>query len=229
MKTLRPPDPDASGPILVLDAGARVCRVGVLRDGRWLALATSEEPVLESLFALTREAMGEGCLELEDLVAFAYCSGPGSVLGLRLSAMALLTWQKLLSHPLHVFHYHSLELSRRHLLKEVQYPSRALLITDYRKNCWLGTPLSQAGCILEFTTDQLAADGHEVFYLPQRRSWAPPPISCREIEYPFRELPRYLAEPDFAEIRDHPLLALPGKEDYRKWTPDRHRAPTPRT
>lgn len=216
-----------TGPTLFLDAAGTMTFVGILQDGKWLEWASSEKQALESLFVLTRDLLHRHSMKIEDLRAFGFCDGPGSVLGLRLASACILAWQKTAPLPKPVFHYHSLELARTWILDNLRPHPASWLVTDYRRNRWLGTPLEKENCILEIDTSTFPEPHGEkqLFYLPQRKSWDPPPAGHQTILYPFKSLPRFMELNHCGRIRSDPVLALPGKSDYRKWTPARHRAP----
>ncbi len=213
------------GPLLALDAGGLQSRVGIFRDGAWLSRRSSAAPPLEALFSLTHNCLDDACLPLRDLAGFAFCDGPGSTLGLRLASAALLAWQGLFPKPLPIAHYHSLELAWFPLLRESSRPPLPWLVTDYRKEAWLGAPTGDPARIQELNTDFFADLRTGFYYLPQRKSWAPPPGDPVPVEYPFADLPAFLHAHPAPRLESRPILALPGKSDYRKWAPVRHRAP----
>src|SRR5690606_7730550 len=66
---------------------------------------------------------------LEQANAFIYCEGPGSILGIRTSAVAIRTWQVLRSRP--VFAYRSLEL-----LALAKARPGLTVIADARRQHW---------------------------------------------------------------------------------------------
>lgn len=213
------------GPTLVLDAGGSRIYGGLLAHNQWVHWESSEEQALESLYSLTRSCLRESRQTLADLKAFAFCDGPGSTLGLRLASAAILTWQQLSGESLPVYHYHSLQLTC-FPLRPSGNPADSWLITDYRKNDWLGTSLDRPDCIEQLDTERVTSLSGPVYYLPQRKSWIPPPRPTQTVAYPFETLPSFLASPNPGRLEERPLLALPGKSDYRKWTPERHRAPS---
>ena len=213
-----------TGPTLVLDAGGARIFGGILKDGAWTSWNSSEQPALESLFSLTRSWLDQSNLSLNQIRSFAFCDGPGSTLGLRLASAALLTWQQLAQEARPVFHYHSLHLAWYPLLQK-GVSAEAWLITDYRKNCWLGAPAKKPDSIAELDTVTLSEIPKEIYYLPQRKSWMAPPGEIQTVYYPFEQIPRFFTLPGAGKIESQPLLAVPGKSDYRRWAPERHRAP----
>lgn len=212
------------GPILAIDAGGRETCIGVLRDGAWLSRISSVNPPLEALFSLTRRCLDDSRLALRDLSGFAFCNGPGSTLGLRLASAALLAWRNLAPEPLPIVHYQSLELAWFPFLRQGSTPTGRWLVTDYRKNLWLGAPAEDPKRIQEIDTNFLSGLETGFYHLPQRKSWMPPPGTPEPVDYPFADLPDFLLAQPQPRIESRPVLALPGKSDYRRWTPDRHRA-----
>lgn len=213
------------GFVLALDTGGYQTQVGLLHQGDWKGRLASPDPALESLFPMVRSLLTENRLHFDDLKAFLFCDGPGSILGLRIAASAISGWQRLVRHPLPILHYHSLELLRRHLIEAGADPG-GVAFTDFRRQRWLGMRLKHSGAIMEWSHQDLdRIPAEQRYYLPQRRGWGRPTVSHREVAYPFDELPRRILEPGFGVVRHMPELALPGKNDYRRWSASRHRAP----
>ena len=80
----------APEPCLVLDGSARAgVRVGVLSGGRWVGQGISPDGALEGLFGCVEAALADAKLSLADIRSFALCVGPGSVLGIRIAALAV--------------------------------------------------------------------------------------------------------------------------------------------
>ena len=91
-------------PCLVLDGSARQgVRVGVLAGGRWVGEATSVEGALEATFVCAQAALTAAQLPLSAIRSFAVCVGPGSMLGIRVTAMAVRTWVVLERRPIYVW------------------------------------------------------------------------------------------------------------------------------
>ena len=96
---MRPPEP-----CLVLDGSARVgVRVGVLRDGRWSGEGVAAEVALEATFACAETALRHAGLTLADIRSFVVCVGPGSILGIRVAALAARAWATLEPRPIFVW------------------------------------------------------------------------------------------------------------------------------
>lgn len=96
---MHPPEP-----CLVLDGSARVgVRVGVLRDGRWSGEGVAAEGALEATFACAETALRSAGIALADIRAFVVCVGPGSILGIRVAALAARAWATLEPRPIFVW------------------------------------------------------------------------------------------------------------------------------
>ncbi|MFN5058183.1 MAG: hypothetical protein ACK5FI_09415, partial [Verrucomicrobiota bacterium] len=94
----------APEPCLVLDGSARAgVRVGVLAGGRWVGQGISPDGALEGLFGCVEAALAEAKLSLADIRSFALCVGPGSVLGIRIAALAVRSWSALEPRPIFVW------------------------------------------------------------------------------------------------------------------------------
>ena len=131
LKTLPP------APRLVIDGSGSSVFVGVLgKDGGWLAKSERKGAPLESLFPAVEAALETAQLTLEELRNFIYCEGPGSVLGLRLCAMAIETWGRLYPKPAHYYAYNSLQLSAALICVESPKIDNALLVSDWKKGTW---------------------------------------------------------------------------------------------
>ena len=116
---------DGPTPLLVLDAASSVIQVGVLGPpgvSRW-ARRTQEAGT--GLFA----ALAELEVDLGSIGAFAYCEGPGSILGIRTSAMAVRAWNALGARP--TFAYFGLAL-----VAQALGDPRLNVIADARRGLW---------------------------------------------------------------------------------------------
>ena len=112
-------------PLLLLDASSARVQAGWLEGGgraRWAsASAEAGEGVFRCLEELAIDPAKAG--------AFVHCEGPGSVLGVRVAAMALRVWR--VATPIPMFAYRSLELVAR----AAGRPG-ASVIADARRGSW---------------------------------------------------------------------------------------------
>ena len=162
--------------------------------------------------ALLREAS----LRIADVNAFVVCEGPGSVLGIRTSAVALRAWRVL--NPAPAYAYQSLVLAA-HTLANPQVN----VIADARRDSWhvqrLGQPLLRVPTA-ELTGQCVMPEGF--------RHWTPLPAGLGKTSY---DLPSLLARP---ALQDAELFRASAEPDafsheepsYVTWHPQVHQAPT---
>jgi tRNA threonylcarbamoyladenosine biosynthesis protein TsaB len=198
-------------PLLVLDASSQRVQVGLLglpEGPRW-ASRTEEAGV--GLF----QCLDELDVDLAAVAAFAYCEGPGSILGIRTSAVALRMWNVLQERPM--FGYLSLALAAQ----AVGRPG-VTLVADARRGRWhrfqIGGPLERVPAA-ELSGDLLMPEGF--------RHWGALPPGTQLTPY---DLPTLLADPAVAgaelfQLTDAPDAFLHEEPSYAKWTPQIHRAP----
>jgi tRNA threonylcarbamoyladenosine biosynthesis protein TsaB len=198
-------------PLLLIDAASATVQVGLLGIGapaRWSARA-DEAGV--GLF----ECLDELDVGIGSVRSFAFCEAPGSILGIRTSAMALRTWNALDPKP--TFAYVGLAV----VAQAVGRPEVGV-IADARRGLWhhfvLGGRLERvpaAGLSGELMTP-------EGF-----RHWDPLPPRTTPTSY---DLASLLALPSVADADLFRETAAPDaylhqEPSYAKWTPQIHRAP----
>ncbi|MCR5183350.1 MAG: hypothetical protein K6B46_01440 [Opitutales bacterium] len=217
------------GDFVLLDAS---CPQGVAAGtldatGRaWKCFEIDRRPALEGLFAAVASAApgfgGNG---------FLFCEGPGSILGIRIAAMAIRAAAVLRERP--VLAFQSLSLAARLILRaglNAGGNAPFAVVAESRMNCWNVLAADENGVpaehFLELKTEELSALPEQVFVLPQRRAVFP--LAGTPID------PLELLRADPAVFADCPELlrdcgALPdaintaSAATYAKWTPGRHR------
>src|SRR4051812_17470625 len=89
--------------LLVLDAASTRIQVGLLQanaPARWQAIDAEAGSALFNGTDAVLKAAGQ---QLSNVDAFAFCEGPGSMLGVRTVAMAIRTWQVLRARPAYAY------------------------------------------------------------------------------------------------------------------------------
>src|SRR6185436_9727594 len=99
------------GNLLILDAASTQTQVGLLRPAAPSLWQCTPDEAGRGTFVATQQILAGAELRLDDIGAFIFCEGPGSMLGVRTVAMALRTWVAL--KPRAVFSYQSLALAAR--------------------------------------------------------------------------------------------------------------------
>ncbi|HVU39275.1 MAG TPA: hypothetical protein VHC95_13150 [Opitutales bacterium] len=213
-------------PWLLLDASGVTARTGVWQNSRWLGWQEGEAPALESLFAGTRAALAAAQTPWQELGGYLYVDGPGSVLGLRLAAMAIRAWQtddaaRSQGEARPVYSAGSLPLAAALALAAGEKPPFTLF-TDAKQGFWQ---------ILEITTadpekycataprEILEADlpAGTLFHLPARKAWHRAPERARTLPASLRDHPEILALPHlFRKVKTPTPYAVRAPE-YKKW------------
>jgi tRNA threonylcarbamoyladenosine biosynthesis protein TsaB len=200
-----------NSPVLLIDAASTRIQVGLLDAAappRW-SCGTDEAGV--AVFACLEELGAD----LATVRAFAFCEGPGSILGIRTTAMALRTWNVLRARP--TFAYFSLAVVARALCRP-----GVDVIADARRGHW--HRWGEGGRLDCVPLSELA--GEHVTPL-ELRHWDPLPPRTATVPY---DLAALLARPGVAQadlFREtaEPDAFLHRAPSYAEWTPQIHRAP----
>ena len=202
----------AHAPLLVLDAASASVQVGWLEaDGaaRWECLDD------EAGIGVFRGVEKLG-VDVRDAGAFVFCDGPGSVLGVRTTAMVLRTWHVVAPRPM--FAYHSLAVVAHALGRK-----DATMIADARRDSWHAYQLG--GSLRRVLTAELTGE----LVMPEHfRHWSVLPAGVVRVPYSLAELLPRVAEAELFRATDAPDAFLHEEPSYVTWTPQIHRAPTPR-
>ena len=198
-------------PLLLIDAASARVQVGLLGAGlppRWASRA-------DEAGVAVFECLDELQAEIDAVGAFAFCEGPGSILGIRTSAMALRAWGVLRPRPF--FAYVGLAVVARAVGRpEVGF------IADARRGRW--HRLAEGGRLERIPAAELSG---ELMTPEGFRHWDPLPPRTATTAYDLAALlalPR-VAEADLFRETQAPDAFLHEEPSYAKWTPQIHRAP----
>jgi len=212
----------APEPCLVLDGSARAgVRVGVLAGGRWVGQGISPDGALEGLFGCVETALAEARLKLGDIRSFALCVGPGSVLGIRIAALAVRSWSALEPRP--IFVWESLAgLARSALAAGEKGPF--LVAAESRLKRWHALEVSadsSLGAPFEAEAAQLNSSGRRVL----ASSETAPGVLTSHVAapHPWSALPNFFTQPGFLREESRPD-ALNVANDFATWSGERHRS-----
>jgi tRNA threonylcarbamoyladenosine biosynthesis protein TsaB len=196
-------------PLLVLDAASTRVQVGWLgadQPARW---EHADEEAGVGVFRCVEKLDAD----VNAAAAFVFCEGPGSILGIRTTAMALRTWNVLKPRP--VFSYQSLALIAHALGSR-----EASVIADARRDTW--HVFSPGGKLRRATAAELNGE----LVTPENfRHWSPLPAGVRTVPYALAELLPKIPEADLFRATDAPDAFLHDEPSYATWTPQIHRAP----
>lgn len=197
--------------LLLLDASSAQVQVGVWEakgPPRW---ASSAKESAVGLFECLEQL---SCDPLSPQ-AFAFCEGPGSILGIRTSAAAIRAWCVLKARP--VYAYIGLAL-----VAEAIGDPEVSVVADARRGHWhcqrLGRPL------LRVARSELAG---RIASPEGFRHWEALPEATERVSY---DLEKLLAQPAVAQaalMREtaEPEAFLHQEPTYATWEPQIHRAP----
>jgi tRNA threonylcarbamoyladenosine biosynthesis protein TsaB len=215
------------GPCLLLDAGGLATRVGLWEAAHWRAYHENSAPALEDLFAGARAVLTEAQLTLPQISGFLYVEGPGSVLGLRLAAMAIRAWQAdaaaraPASAPQPVWRCGSFTLAAALALAGGARTPFAIC-SEARQGFWHILEITNnnpanlsIATIRTIPGDQLPSG--PLFHLPTRKIWQTPPAHARPLPATLREHPEVFATPGlFRQVPTATPFDL-HPPAYKKW------------
>ncbi len=211
-------------PSLVVDGSSVSTFVGLLgTDDKWVSQVCQECAPLEGLFPSVEKTLNAVQFPISEIKNFIYCEGPGSVLGLRLCAMAIHTWGCLCEPTAHYFSYNSLELSAQLVVLDNPNMNQALLISDWKKDAWNSIVIrkGRSGCVVKM--DDRAVNNWKdgpLFYLPQRKGWQEIPEKAITLEYSPQRLPEAM---HLLKKTKKIELYTTNMNVFQKWIPQRHR------
>ena len=212
---------------LVIDGSGSSVFAGLLyQEDRWLAKVERPGAPLEDLFPAIEQALSESGLTLADVGSYLYCEGPGSVLGLRLCAMAIETWIRLYPDSAQLYKYNSLQFTAHALLHANSELKEALIVADWKKGAWNALYIreGQVGETEVIDDARLTDWRGALYHLPQRKGWQKPPEKADTLHYDPSSLSQIRHRPSLLQATASVELYSSGINTFQKWTPTRHQA-----
>ncbi|MCC5834002.1 MAG: hypothetical protein JJU20_04640 [Opitutales bacterium] len=210
-------------PVLVLDACGANVQTGICQNGKWLARANSKGDALENLYDLCGVCLRETGLELKQLGAYLFAEGPGSMLGIRLTAMAINTWRCLpgLDHP--VFGYRSIDLAALELAEQKHLSNFALVSRLRKKACIVLRSSESRSAEPEVLSDESIQALQEPVWELLLKGRGPQTYPLLW-PYSIESLPERLRRADL-KLYAHETAApfQIQKPEYQRWQGERHR------
>uniref|UniRef100_UPI004049A2EC peptidase M22 n=1 Tax=Cephaloticoccus sp. TaxID=1985742 RepID=UPI004049A2EC len=197
------------GSILVLDAASCRIQVGVMTRDKGSRWADSKDEAGRGIFECV-ESLG---VDTSSVEAFVFCEGPGSILGIRTTAMAVRTWGTIRTRP--VYSYSSLNL----VAQAINRPDVSI-IADARRESWHVQKLSQAlrrVALEDLTGELIMPEGF--------RHWSTLPNPLTITPYDVEKLLPSIAEEHILSLNESPDAFMHTEPSYKTWTPQIHRAP----
>lgn len=216
---------------LYLDAASPVITVG-LDDGRGGAITwlRYQDEAGVALFRAVDSVTRTRGIALGEIDRFVYCEGPGSLLGVRLVAMALRTWLAL-PRPTaaQVQGYRSLELVAVSLLA-AGTAGPFHVIADGRRNSWNVQSVDPAGHLLPLrrrpAQEGAFPEGEPVFHPENFPLWQALPSGTRTVPYDVSALPALADRFSLLRTTTQPDAFMTELPTYREWTPEHPVRPT---
>ena len=207
-------------------------------DPRPAAVATVEGEASVALPSAVSRVLREARLELRTLAAAAICDGPGSVLGIRLSAASLRAWRVAAHGGLACYSFHSLPLLAVALRDRESggqaasgaaatgSATGATVVADARRESWHAARSGAPHELLRLPSADLATEARVVTPTPFRR-WSAPPAGVVLQEHEWSVAALLAGAPDEAFFQDspEPEAFLTEAPSYAAWTPRVHQAP----
>jgi tRNA threonylcarbamoyladenosine biosynthesis protein TsaB len=212
------------GCILVLDAASTTVQVGLLRADTAPLWRSSVEESGQSLFTCTEGCLRASSLAMRDVRAFIFCEGPGSMLGVRTTAMAIRTWQSEIPRP--AYRYQSLALAAR--FASTQKPNhRFAVIADARRETW-HCQIAESDSRMTVLQRLPLADLPQLELLtPENfRMWSVLPASVTTCSYDLQKLFLATNDGDYFQPTNAPDAFQHEAPDYKKWSAQTHSAAT---
>lgn len=242
----------AGVPLLFIDASAPQVQTGLWQDGCWLAHRCSDAPALEEIFRSVSELLRVAGLPFAAIGGFIHNEGPGSILGIRLGAMALRVWVEGAqakaagtASPLPVWAVRSLPLVAAKVVlcaekagTEAQRPAAGIgVFSEFRQGLWNWFTLCADDAFGEgidvIETDELAQriealqpDGI-CRHLRHRKSWESPPVVVPEADANLRDCPEIFYTPGLLRCVSAPEALLTRAPEFKRASGERHRGTDP--
>ncbi|HVU17674.1 MAG TPA: hypothetical protein VHD32_12160 [Candidatus Didemnitutus sp.] len=208
------------GPILVLDAASTRVQVGLLRADADAIWKQPGEDAGKSLFAGTKACLDEAKIGVDAVNGFAFCDGPGSMLGIRTAAMAIRTWLVLRPRP--VFRYSSLTLLAHHLLRSDR--GNFSVIADARRDSWhlASVEGGNVSPLRRAASAELAGSGEKLVLPSSFRAWSHSPRATVDAPYAVAGLLATEADTPLFSATDAPDGYQAEPPTYKKWSAQVH-------
>jgi tRNA threonylcarbamoyladenosine biosynthesis protein TsaB len=195
--------------LLLIDAASSRVQAGFFDGNAAARWESSDDEAGVALFRCV-ERLG---VNPTDVAAFAFCDGPGSVLGIRTSAMAVRAWCVLRPRP--VFAYTSLAVVA-HALGRAELG----VIADARRDSWHHYQIGRG--LRRVPAAELSGE----LVMPENfRHWSAAPAQLGRVPYALADLLPRVADADLFQATDAPDAFLHEEPSYVTWTPQIHRAP----
>jgi len=211
------------GRLLVLDAASTRVQVGLIRNDGPAHWRIVEEEAGTGLFTAIEGLLEEAGTKLNEIGAYIFCEGPGSMLGTRTVAMALRTWQVLQPRP--IYAYQSLAVAARGVW--TQQARAFAVIADARRDTWHVQAVAADGRLATLQRVPVGELPAGELLTPENfRAWAQPPRPATACSYDLAKIFPTLAGGDYFRATEAPDAFQHEAPEYKKWSAQVHSAAT---
>lgn len=210
------------GPRLFIDASTADIQVGVWGGRQWQSFLSARGDALTEVFHLTQRCLEEAATDIRELRGFILGVGPGSLLGLRLSAMAIEGWRALPESPRELHTCDSLRLAAACLANSTEGPFT--LLSPFQKGWWNAVRCAHGGPgERELLTDAAVADLPGPLLALETRLQFPLPPPMRSVRADLRALAELPQSWQLMVPVERPEIIVPRAPEFSRWSAERHR------
>lgn len=215
--------------LLILDASSTQIEASLWRGAAATAASSTEYFEGDASTGLSQVVAGVLARErirIHDLDAIAFCEGPGSILGIRLSAASLRVWRAV-RPSLAIYGFYSLPLLA------VAHP-KLTVVADARRDTWHSVRAGAPHTLLRLSSAELAGENMDsvdaggLATPASFRRWSALPAGKELQSLPYSAsalIAAALDEPFFRGTRD-PDAFVAEAPSYATWSPRIHQSPT---
>lgn len=216
------------GDWLVLDASCLTTRVALFHDGKLLKQLESETHAMESLLTSVQQLVRQQNIAIKTIRGFIYCMGPGSILGIRLSIMAIKTWCAIHQcSKSRVLSFNSLAMAALATSEKLASDeSEFAVISEWKKDHWNGVESNNLKHISQIEVwDRKKTESYQkpLFLLPQRKQWTQNLENIPPVSYDLSLLNCLNVRMKVLQPMNDWEIYTPEVKDYVKWSKNRHR------
>jgi tRNA A37 threonylcarbamoyladenosine modification protein TsaB len=217
--------PLLAGRWLLIDAAGPTSVAGLIEQDQWIVMEKTDKGFLEWLEPAIKSVLSKSSSQLPDLSGIIYASGPGSTLGLRLSALFCRTLLGLpeLNHW-SCWQYQNLELAILAHRKNENELTESMVAPWRRDRCHCVSV--QATGPTQFAHKGIHPDEVAENRIPGVVLGRKPPSASNELDwlpYPLEEIPALLSAcPELLTPVTFPTPYTAETPDFVRWNPKRH-------
>ncbi|MDG1701979.1 MAG: hypothetical protein P8I61_03590 [Opitutae bacterium] len=206
---------------LVIDCSHKDNFFGLFNDkNNWLFEHKFSGQPFENLIENLKEVLAEYSIDKSEISHFYTSHSPGSTLGIRVSQMMIEGFLKTCCRSAKVTYYSGLHISALLLFEELKALNTVnYLITENGRHSWnvikIDSDLQSQPVIHQYAPDALVDLEGDFFYIPQMKTWGPPTVETKQLEYSPDRFLGCIRQLNSLEI-DTSFLS-PSKNSYVKW------------